>query len=311
MPVGPHIFSHLEDALAECFEFHNQLDAFVLRTGLSRDRLAAARQRAEERKGRWSSAPKRFVAQEILEELRTGSADDDRFIASLVTAFCRTTFSSAKPTGLEAIEALKRARDDDGRIAAEQQAARQRELEEIQRQKDRTGEAKAAIREAFRQRLLTLSTMPDAHQRGYALETFLNEFMAHEGLSPRGSFKNTGEQIDGAFSWSSRTHLVEAKWVKDGVDGKEFGAFDYKIGGKTADTRGLFVSINGYSPQAITGLNGKGSLRFVCIDGVHLLRSTEYGWSLPKLLQIVWRHADETGEAYLPVSSPRFIAMAD
>ncbi len=28
---------------------------------------------------------------------------------------------------------------------------------------------------------------------------------------------------------------------------------------------------------------------------------------LPNLLDVVWRHADETGEAYLPVSSPRFI----
>ena len=96
--------------------------------------------------------------------------------------------------------------------------------------------------------------------------------MSFEGLSPRGSFKIVGEQIDGSFAWLSRTHLVEAKWVKEPVAGAEFGAFLYKVQGKTADTRGLFVSVNGYSPQAIMGLNSKGELRFVCIDGTHLLR---------------------------------------
>ena len=310
MPAGPHILSHLEDALADCFEYHNQLDTFVLRAGLSRDRLNGVRRRAEDRKGRWQSAPKRYVVQEVLVEVGTGMPDDDRLVASMVDAFCRGTFNGAKPQGLCAIEALKRERNDDSRAAAEKRAARQREIEEAQRERDRVAEAEAATREIFRQRFLTLSSILDAQDRGYALETFLNEFMEYEGLSPRRSFRIVGEQIDGSFSWSGRTSLVEAKWVKNPVDGSAFGAFDWKIKGKTADTRGLFISINGYSQPAIIGLNGKGALHFVCIDGVHLMRATEYGWNMQRILGIVWRHADETGEAYLPVSSPRFIAQS-
>jgi hypothetical protein len=156
-----------------------------------------------------------------------------------------------------------------------------------------------------------LSAEPNAQERGYALESFLNGFIEFERLIPRASFKVVGGQIDGSFAWSGRTHLVEAKWVKVPVAGESFGHFDYKINGKTADTRGLFIAINGYSPEAITGLNGKGQLRFVCVDGAHLMRATEYGWSLPRLLQIVWRHADETGEAYLLVSSRLFIDRSD
>jgi hypothetical protein len=94
------------------------------------------------------------------------------------------------------------------------------------------------------------------------------------------------------------------------VDGSTFGAFDWKIAGKTANTRGLFLSINGFSQPAISALNGKGALRFVCIDGAHLMRSLEYGWNLAKILRIVWRHADETGESYLPVSSQHFIGRS-
>lgn len=311
MPFAAHILSHLEDALTECFEYHSQLDSFVRRVGLSQSRLDVVRQRAEDRKGRWSSAPKRYVAQEILEENRTGTLDDDRLIASIIEGFCRGTFSGAKPLGLSAIEGLKKERDDDSRAAAAKRLARQRETEETQRKNDQAGAAKALARDAFKQRFLAMSIMSDAQQRGYALEGFLNDFMEYEDLSPRGSFKIVGEQIDGSFSWSSRTFLVEAKWVKDHVNGSSFGAFEWKIDGKTVNTRGLFISVNGYSQPAITALNGKGALRFVCIDGTHLMRATEFGWSLPKILGIVWRHADETGEAYLPVSSTRFIAHSD
>ena len=109
-----------------------------------------------------------------------------------------------------------------------------------------------------------------------------------------------GEQIDGAFVWRTRTYLVEAKWTKDPAAGKEFGAFNYKIEGKTADTRGLFISVNGYSPEAIAGMNGKGALKFVCLDGTHLMRALLSDDGLPALLELLWRHADETGEAYLP-----------
>lgn len=307
MPAGPHIFQHLEDALAESFEYHSQLDAFVLRAGLDRDRLAIARQRAESRKGRWESAPKRFVAQEILEEIRTGKRNDDRLVSQIVDGFCRGDFSAAKPAGLNAISALKKEREEDRQVAAEKRATQQREIEQSQRLKAKVAAEIAAVRDEFKQRFMRLPAITNAQQRGFALEKFLDEFFESEKLSSRGSFRIIGEQIDESFAWSGQTHLVEAKWTKEQVAGAEFGAFLYKIQGKTADTRGLFISISGYSKEAITGLNSKGELRFVCIDGAHLLRATEYGWSMKKLLEIVWRHAAETGEAYLPVSSARFI----
>jgi restriction endonuclease Mrr len=69
--------------------------------------------------------------------------------------------------------------------------------------------------------------------------------------------------------------VMKAKWVKDRVADTEFRAFNYKIEGKTVDTRGLYVSINGYSAEAIRGMNSKGALRFVCIDGAHIMRAVE------------------------------------
>lgn len=306
MPFGPHIVALVEDALSECFQYHSQLDAFLDRVGLSRDRLAAARGRAEARKGKWDAAPKRYVSQEVLAELNSGSSADDRLMAVLIDGLCRGTFNGATAKALEAIEGLKRERELGAKTAADRRAEDERKRAEAQRTKDARLAQQRLDREQFHQEFFALLREGNAQQRGYRLETFLNGFLAHEGLAPRGSFRIEGEQIDGSFSTAGKTWLLEAKWVTAPVSGAEFGAFEWKLQGKTADTRGLFVSINGFSQEAIQALNHKGTLRFACLDGAHLLRATEANWTLERILNIVWRHASETGEAYLPVGSQRF-----
>jgi hypothetical protein len=103
MPFGAHIFSLLEDALAEAFQYHTALDNFVRRSGIPDDRLIAARARAENRaKGsarRFSRAPKRFVAQELLDDLGNGGEQEDRMVAGLVTALCKRKVSRSEPKG--------------------------------------------------------------------------------------------------------------------------------------------------------------------------------------------------------------------
>jgi hypothetical protein len=66
--------------------------------------------------------------------------------------------------------------------------------------------------------------------------------------------------------------------------------------------RGLFISVNGYSTDAIAGMNSKGALKFLCIDGAHLMRALSSDDGLVPILERIWRHADEIGEAFLPVS---------
>lgn len=167
-------------------------------------------------------------------------------------------------------------------------------------------ESRMQARELLRLRLIELESQTDPRARGYSLEKFLNDLFALEGLQPRGSFKLTGEQIDGSFVWRDRTYLLEAKWTQQPTSGSDFGAFIFKLEGKTADTRGLFVSINGYSADGLTALRHKGNLRFVCLDGDHLAHAVGPLGSLTAVLNEVWRHADETGEPYLPGSELRF-----
>jgi Arc/MetJ-type ribon-helix-helix transcriptional regulator len=312
MAFNAAALSALENALSEAFKYHRELDTFLTRSGVSSAHLKTARDQAESRprSAAFASnvAPKRFVAQETLSVLALQGDDGDRIVAALITALCKGSFPNASPLGLEAISALQNQTKDD---QARKQAAKQ-EAEDIERTKTRTIERKREEqaadrqnqREGLLQRFMILSGEQNPQTRGFQLEPFMNDLFEFEGLNPRSSFRliSASEQIDGSIIWRGRSNFVEVKWVKEPVAGKEFGAFLFKIEGKSADTRGLFLSINGYSPGAIEGLNRKGALKFVCLDGTHIVRALTPGQTLASVLQEVWRHADETGEAYLPAS---------
>jgi hypothetical protein len=157
-----------------------------------------------------------------------------------------------------------------------------------------------ATRARLALRLRKLRADPDHQRRGYALEELLRELFALEGLQPCKSFRVVGQQIDGAFVWRNRTFLLEAKWTEAPAAGGDFGAFTFKLKGKTVDTRGLFLSMNGFSREGLAALQQKDDLRFVCLDGNQLEAALLEDGSLKNLLANAWRHADETGEAYSP-----------
>lgn len=310
MPIDAAIIGFVEDALSECFNYHSALDNFLTRSGVSSRALKLARQaatdRVEESNREYNRAPKRFVVQELLRIITTDRKEGDGIIASIVSGLIAGNFSEATPAAREAIEALTLKQTND---TSERDRRRKEEQEKKEAAKNTAENIKTkallsrqAKRDELRDRFLGLMKEDNAQARGYLLESFLNDFFESENLDPRNSFKLLGEQIDGSFSWQTRTCLVEAKWVKAPVAGAEFGAFNYKIEGKTVDTRGLYVSVNGYSPEAIRGMSGKGALKFVCVDGAHIMRAVSQDDGFQAILKRVWRHADETGESYLPVS---------
>jgi hypothetical protein len=220
MPFGPHIINLLETGLAECFKYHYGLDSFVLRAGLPQRRLATARERAEQRNkasGRFTKAPKRFVVQELLQDLGSGSADDERLIAAIITALCKGRFPDATPVGLAAVEELKVGQVDERQEAVERREEHERQRRESEKIQERVAAGRAATRAQFRDKFLQLTAVQDPQQRGYALERFLNGFLDFEGLNARGSFKIVGEQIDGSFAWAAHiSHIPCRSQVGEG-----------------------------------------------------------------------------------------------
>ena len=139
------------------------------------------------------------------------------------------------------------------------------------------------------------------HQtRGFALEKIIRELFVLFDLDPKASFRNIGEQIDGAFTFDSTDYLFEAKWHKDPTYISDLDSFSGKLSRKLENTLGLFLSINGYSEDAIKA-HSAGRKMMILMDGSDLMAVLEERIDLLQLLLRKRRHAAQTGDIFLPI----------
>jgi len=136
--------------------------------------------------------------------------------------------------------------------------------------------------------------------RGYKLERLLIDLFTLFDLDPKASFRLLGEQIDGSFSFHNTDFLLEAKWQKY-VGIQDLDAFNGKISRKLDNTLGLFISINGYSPEAVMA-HSMGKKLMILMDGGDLAAVLEGRIDLVDLLLRKKKHAAQTGEIYLKVN---------
>lgn len=148
------------------------------------------------------------------------------------------------------------------------------------------------------QKLIKLSELqPQA--RGYEFERFLKELFEVYGLAPRASFRMVGEQIDGSFQLQNETYLLEAKWQNAPIGAGDLHTFEGKLGEKASWSRGLFVSISGFSPDGLTAF-GRGK-RVVCMDGFDLYEILRLRMSFEGTVAAKVRRAAETGRPFVSV----------
>jgi hypothetical protein len=145
----------------------------------------------------------------------------------------------------------------DAAIAREQQKA----IDESER---------SATLRRLQDEFFSLHQEPSPQVAGLKFEKVLNQLFEVNGLAPRQSFRVVGEQIDGSFDLDQETYLVEAKWQKEPVFEADLLVFRGKIEGKSAFTRGLFVSLNGISDGARQAIVHGKQPTFFIIDGYDL-----------------------------------------
>ncbi len=131
-------------------------------------------------------------------------------------------------------------------------------------------------------------------KRGFALEGFLNRLFELFDLQPKQSFRISGEQIDGAFTYDGTDYLIEAKWQSDPIDMSDLYTFDGKIDTKLKNTLGLFLSIGGFS-ESVYSQNGK-IKSMILFDGQDLMQILEERIALTEMILIKRKHASQTGE---------------
>jgi hypothetical protein len=146
----------------------------------------------------------------------------------------------------------------------------------------------------LKDRFTKLATLKDLQKRGFELEKFLYDLFLLYELEPKGSFKNYGEQIDGAFTFQGTDYLLEAKWKKQ-VDRGELATFCYKVETKFKTAVGLMVTIDGLTSEAIS----PDFKSIIIMDGFDIMTILEGRVSFTDLLFRKRRKAIETGKIYV------------
>lgn len=290
----------LEQALVDIYWYRKDLRSF-LHTAIDRPSLLAAVD--------WN-AYKRTVVHQVVGYLVRQGADGQADLVRLMCAVAEMDdFSHLErlDDGRQKAGAARRSVAALRKFTAGHQdlAAEARQVEERRAVALRRAGNAAAFRDKLSElcaeyvRLLTAAI--DLQGRGYKLEGIIRDLFALFDLDPKAAFKITGEQIDGAFTFQGTDYLFECKWQRKPVAADALDSLQGKLTRKLDNTLGLFLSINGYSEDAIA-THSSGRRLMLLMDGSDLMAVLEGRVDLNELLLRKRRHASQTGNIYLPIT---------
>lgn len=196
----------------------------------------------------------------------------------------------------EAVAALKKLLVPHEQLVEEERVAQKRR-ENLKKEMAKTQGIKQAIQQ-LKQEYFQLLVSSEPQKRGYQLEHILKILFDIFDLDPKASFRVLGEQIDVAFTFDNTDYLFEAKWQQPQVDSSDLDGFSAKVSRKLDNTLGLFLSINGFSPDGVTA-HSRGKLLVILMDGADLMAVLEERIDLVQLLLRKRRTAAQTGNIYI------------
>ena len=210
---------------------------------------------------------KRQIASDVVDHLVADPAAHLCDLTKICYELCKLTdFSHLKPLddgpqkvekARNAVNQLKQLVEPHQEIKKEQDDIKQRQ--ELAAKKLRENAAVRQKLETIKTRYMALVGSDNAQSRGFELERVMYELFELFDLDPKASFKNLGEQIDGAFSLEGTEYLFEAKWQKEMVNKADLAVFTDKVKTKLENTLGIFLSINGYSADGVTAHQAGGA----------------------------------------------------
>jgi len=196
-----------------------------------------------------------------------------------------------------AVNQLRQLIEPHQEVKREQDEIKKRQ--EVAAQKLRNNAAVRQKLESIKNKYMGLISSSDPQGRGFDLERLMYELFELFDLDPKASFKNLGEQLDGAFSLDGTEFLFEAKWHKELVNKASLAAFSDKVRTKLENTLGVFLSINGFSPDGVAA-HQAGGASILLMDGSDLMAVLEERIDFVSLLLRKKRHAAQTGNIYYP-----------
>lgn len=296
--LSPSAIIALKEALSKIYWYKSDLRSFLDNCLSDRGLVGALN---------WNNYKRQIVA-DLVDSL---CADQEKYLGDL-TKLCFEVSSirsfkhleqleggSQKAShAREAVEQLRQLVEPHKDLKTEEDAIAKRQRDHVELMK--TNQAVREKLEDIKSRYMKLVTSTDVKKRGFDLEKLMYDLFELFDLDPKASFRNTGEQIDGAFALEGTDYLFEAKWEKDPIGVAKLDGFSAKVQRKLDNTLGAFLSINGYSPDAISQ-HSSGRASIILLDGADLMAVLEERIDFVSLLLRKKRHAAQTGEIYLPV----------
>lgn len=138
-------------------------------------------------------------------------------------------------------------------------------------------------------------------QKGFEFERLLNELFDAFGLQPRGSFRLQGEQIDGSLDFENHIYLIEAKFQIRPIGQEALLVFRGKVEGKATWSRGIFISISGFTQDGLAAFSRGRPTNLIAIDGQDLYFILDGQMPLDEVIRLKARRAAETGEIMVSV----------
>jgi hypothetical protein len=138
------------------------------------------------------------------------------------------------------------------------------------------------------------------HQkRGYELEKIFGSLMEISDIPYEKPYKITGEQIDSAIKHEGHYYLIELKWVESKADQRTIASLYMKVEGKL-ESRGLFISMQGYTDEVLSSLPRAKEIKVLLLDGIHLTNVITGIYTFQELLNHAINYASLRGEIYCP-----------
>lgn len=150
-------------------------------------------------------------------------------------------------------------------------------------------------------RLAQLTKELGTAQAGYSFEDWFYDFSDHFEIEGRRPYVTGGRQIDGSLTIAGTTYLVELKFTRGQTGVGPVDSLRAKVHTKADNTMGIFVSMAGYTPDAIRAASGARTT-LLLFDYSHIMHCLGGLTSLGDLIERVRRHASQTGEAYLSLA---------
>jgi hypothetical protein len=148
------------------------------------------------------------------------------------------------------------------------------------------------------------ATAEEKRRRGREFEKILERMLAEAGLDPRIRFRPAGEEVDGSFFHRERVMLLEAKWTAGPQPASSIYQFRGKVDGKLTGTIGVFISMSGYSEDAVEALIAGKVLNVILFDGDDMRAVASRQLSFPDALDRKLRDAAENGTPFSPLRDP-------